>query len=286
MSFLTSNEWVCREDQRTQRPPDRWLAARFRLLFSAGCLAVLLSFPIAGSAEIVAEVYGNPIDSSELEPPASLSERIKATGSVDYEAWTTGYKRGKFVGLLMGRVREERTRNAEYAPTAEEVEAVVRLQVEAGGGEAKGHAERAVAAEHVTGEEPSPDLEKTEQQGEPTRASTEQDALPAETSTQARDNAAAQIAAWKLRRSLYAQYGGRVVVQGTDYEPVDAYKRCLEDLVAAGDIAIRDPAYAGVLNDLDRYLTTRRNFATDEDAKNYFASPWWETRPQGPSAGE
>jgi len=262
---------------------------RLCVLPFAGYLAFLFCVPMPALAEVVAEVFGHPIYASELEPPAALSERIKSGAAVDYAAWTAGYKRGKFAGLLMSRVREERIRKDGFLPTEEEIQAFLRFESAPREGEPQAVGEQTAP--------PARPAQEVQEQGGTQGAGSDaaaqgtgeapqgahQDTPQSETPEQMRDQAAAQIANWKLKRSLYLQHGGRVVIQESSYEPVDAIKQCLEGLASSGDIEIKDPTYAGVFDDLDRYLTTRRKFATEEAAERYFAAPWWEAEPLPPA---
>ena len=46
------------------------------------------------------------------------------------------------------------------------------------------------------------------------------------------------IRQWKLNKALYEQYGGRIIFQQGGPEPLDAYRRFLEDSRAPGDFTI------------------------------------------------
>jgi hypothetical protein len=50
--------------------------------------------------------------------------------------------------------------------------------------------------------------------------------------------AAAFILQWKINRALYKQYGGRVIFQQGGPEPLDAYRRFLEEAQSRGDFRI------------------------------------------------
>lgn len=58
---------------------------------------------------------------------------------------------------------------------------------------------------------------------------------------QARQQIAAPfVLQWKINRALYRQYGGRVIFQQGGPEPLDAYRRFLEDAQLRGDFRIVD----------------------------------------------
>jgi hypothetical protein len=59
--------------------------------------------------------------------------------------------------------------------------------------------------------------------------------------TEAREQiAAAFIQQWKINGALYEQYGGRIIFQQGGPEPLDAYRKFLEERQARGDFAIVD----------------------------------------------
>jgi hypothetical protein len=58
----------------------------------------------------------------------------------------------------------------------------------------------------------------------------------------ARDEiAAAFIRQWKINRALHQQYGGRIVFQQGGPEPLDAYRKYLDESAARGDFRITNP---------------------------------------------
>ena len=53
--------------------------------------------------------------------------------------------------------------------------------------------------------------------------------------------AAAVIKQWKINHALYQQYGGRIVFQQGGPEPLDAYRKFLDESAARGDFRITNP---------------------------------------------
>ena len=66
----------------------------------------------------------------------------------------------------------------------------------------------------------------------------------ADVSTMRRDMGQAMIRQWKINQALYEQYGGRIIYQQLGPEPLDAYRRFLEERQAAGDLRIEDAEQA------------------------------------------
>jgi hypothetical protein len=52
---------------------------------------------------------------------------------------------------------------------------------------------------------------------------------------------AAFIRQWKINRALYQQYGGRIIFQQGGAEPLDAYRKFLDESAARGDFRITNP---------------------------------------------
>jgi len=89
----------------------------------------------------------------------------------------------------------------------------------------------------------------------------------------------AMIERWKLNKALYEQYGGRIVFQQFGPEPLDAYRRHLEERLQAGDFKIHNAEFAEAFWD---YFTnaSRHSFyapGSPEEAQA-FAVPFWEAK--------
>lgn len=86
----------------------------------------------------------------------------------------------------------------------------------------------------------------------------------------------AMIRQWKINKSLYEAYGGRIIYQQLGPEPLDAYRQYLEGLQAAGDLAFADPAASEAFW---QYFTddSRHDFmepGSDDEARAFAISPW------------
>jgi hypothetical protein len=95
-----------------------------------------------------------------------------------------------------------------------------------------------------------------------------------------RDMARAMIRQWKLNRSLYRQYGGRVIYQQLGPEPLDAYRRHLEERQAAGDFVIHEKAFE---KPFWRYFTddSIHSFYESGSEAEAFEQPPWEQSDAG-----
>ena len=94
------------------------------------------------------------------------------------------------------------------------------------------------------------------------------------------DMARAIIRQWKINKALYAQYGGRISYQQLGPEPLDAYRKFLEQRQAEGAFGIQDPALA---DGFWRYFTDEsiHDFMAPggADAARAFKVPPWEDSP-------
>jgi len=99
----------------------------------------------------------------------------------------------------------------------------------------------------------------------------------AEVDAMRREMGRALIRQWKINKSLYETYGGRMIYQQLGPEPLDAYRHYLEERHAAGDFSIADPSMAG---SFWRYFTVDsiHDFMVSggADEAHAFATPPWE----------
>jgi len=88
--------------------------------------------------------------------------------------------------------------------------------------------------------------------------------------------AGAFILQWKINRALYQQYGGRIIFQQGGPEPLDAYRKFLEERQAAGDFSIEDPALAAEFWRYYRDGSIHSFFepGSAEEAKAFADPPW------------
>lgn len=109
---------------------------------------------------------------------------------------------------------------------------------------------------------------------------TAEDELSPEEAAQAermrRDMGRSVIRQWKLNRALYRHYGGRIIYQQLGPEPLDAYRRYLEERQAAGDFVIHEHAFK---DKFWRYFTEEsiHDFyepGSEEEVRAFATPPW------------
>jgi len=87
----------------------------------------------------------------------------------------------------------------------------------------------------------------------------------------------ALIRQWKINKSLYEAYGGRIIYQQFGPEPLDAYREYFEERQKAGDFAIAEPAMAEAFW---QYFTdeSKHDFMEpgSEDLERVYSEAPWE----------
>jgi len=82
---------------------------------------------------------------------------------------------------------------------------------------------------------------------------------------------------WKLNQALYREFGGRIIFQQAGWEPIDAYRRLLEQYEANKSLVVHDPAWRAAVY---RYFEHRFVYADEKKARFYFEKPYWERTPE------
>jgi hypothetical protein len=88
--------------------------------------------------------------------------------------------------------------------------------------------------------------------------------------------AAAFIRQWKINGALYQQYGGRIIFQQGGPEPLDAYRKFLEESAARGDFRIANPELESGFWRYYRDESIHQFFkpGSAEEAKAFADPPW------------
>jgi hypothetical protein len=163
-------------------------------------------------APLVAEVLGTPISTDDPEEMRYLILR----GLVDRYAAEKGIEvsePGMEVYVDSMRRRAERDREHREASRRE-----IALKLKS---------ESLPAGERETLSRRLAVLAELRDADDAERGGTAEDA--AETASARRQVASAFIRQWKLNQALYRQYGGRIIFQQGGPEPLDAYRRFLEE---------------------------------------------------------
>lgn len=93
-----------------------------------------------------------------------------------------------------------------------------------------------------------------------------------------RNMARAMIRQWKVNKSLYQTYGGRIIYQQLGPEPLDAHRQYFEERQAAGDFSFENPTLEAQF--WDYFINESRHEFMQSggaDELRAFKTPPWET---------
>jgi hypothetical protein len=89
--------------------------------------------------------------------------------------------------------------------------------------------------------------------------------------------ATAFVRQWKINRALYRQYGGRVIFQQGGPEPLDAYRRFLEEQEKSGAFTILKKGFEEKFWDYFRNDSLHSFYPPGSDGeKQAIETPWWQ----------
>ena len=84
------------------------------------------------------------------------------------------------------------------------------------------------------------------------------------------------VRAWKLNQALYREFGGRIIFQQAGWEPIDAYRKLLDQYAANKAFVVYDPLLHTAVYS---YFEHKFVYADETKAQFYFEKPWWERTP-------
>ncbi|MCI0561009.1 MAG: hypothetical protein MN733_21185 [Nitrososphaera sp.] len=82
------------------------------------------------------------------------------------------------------------------------------------------------------------------------------------------------VRSWKINKSLYEKYGGRIIFQQAGPEPVDAYRNFLKEQEKKGSFQILNKHYEA---SFWRYFINdaMHTFYSEDDGDKLMKTPWW-----------
>ncbi len=189
----------------------------------------------------------------------------------------TGNEKDKLNGLILGALLERYARDNKIETTDEELDAFVRKTEEA---RKQQQATFEANREHLQNELKSPSLSDRDRKDKEAQLQTFESVLKTTRDMEARGKgmeermrplrrqmAQKSVKTWKINKSLYGQYGGRVIFQQGGPEPLDAYRDFLKEQENKGAFQILDKKYE---DSFWRYYTNdamHRFYSKDEGAK-------------------
>jgi len=192
---------------------------------------------------IIGYIFGQPIPYSELLPPPELLQQQQDKLSPeDLNALYSQYRVGRLTGIVFGTLLEKHVSdNKIQPPTEQEIQEFI----------AKSREGRPEYAAEVANNKEMQDMER---------------------------NVAIQfIQSWKINKSLYQQYGGRVIFQQSGPEPIDAYKSFLQEQQRSGSFKFTDKQLE---NEFWEYFVNDKlhQFLSTTDGAQAMTTPWWLTQ--------
>ncbi len=202
-----------------------------------------------------------------------------------YAAWLQKEKNEKLRTLVWQAVFEDFAKQQRVEPTAAEIESQINSQRRF---MKEDKLRRAKERERLVAELKSPNLseaqrkqsqqyldtllslEKHDAAMEQERRTPKQEKMWADSE---RRVAQVWVKNWKVNQALFRKFGGRIIFQQAGWEPIDAYRKLLEQYEARKAFVLNDPALRDAVYS---YFNYKFVYADETKAKFYFEKPYWE----------
>lgn len=261
-----------------------WLHPRHLLSVLLSCVLAGVS-PVHAAGSEIAKVLGRSITGDDLVSPAVADAQKKKLAPDAYAAWLQKERNERLRTLVWQAVFEDFAKQQRIEPTAAEIETYInshrRLQKE-------DKVRRAKERERLVGELRSSNLseahrkqlqqyldtlislEKHDAAMEQERRDPEREKMWAKSE---RRVAEVWTKHWKINQALFRKFGGRIIFQQAGWEPIDAYRKLLEEYEARKALVMHDPALRDVVY---AYFKHQFVYADEVMARFYFEKPYWE----------
>lgn len=249
--------------------------------------AIMLAVPLVHASEqglqtVVVEVLGRSITLEDLET-GNVPNEAKAS-TLDDETLKR-MRQEKLRGLVWTAVFEDYAKQRRIEPTPAEIDSSIgnsrRMGEEL---MVKRDRERAILTQELA----SPSLSEAQRkqaqehldnlnliQAHDAREAQERTDPAHEKIWQEAEQRVAKhsVKSWKVNQALHREFGGRLIFQQAGFEPIDAYRKLLEQYEGRKAFVIRDPVFREAV-----YSYFQHNFyyADAAKARFYFEKPWWE----------
>ncbi|MCR4336184.1 MAG: hypothetical protein NUV91_00035 [Candidatus Omnitrophica bacterium] len=233
----------------------------------------------------VAKVLGKDILSSEIEPPANFVEQYQYSFPKDeLSNVLSEYRKRKLSFVLLGALFDQYIEENHLQPTEEELNSFLsflRQQKEAFLNQQSQGIEMFKKELEKEGRSA---LDKEKIQAQIKALTQDQEELKTlldeenyKKSMQAQfdlQTAKQVVQVWKINKSLYEKYGGRVVLQQLGPEPWDAHRQFLKEKEKQKSFQIADTQLQKLFWE---YFTNEglHQFYPPEKEKTAFDKPWW-----------
>jgi hypothetical protein len=259
-----------------------------RLLLLSAVLFLLIAMPLLATAgsdkKPVAEVLGKPVYSDELTPP-DAAEQNKKLDKTAYAAWLASAREKRLQSIVWSSVFSDYAAKRKIEPTQQEIDSQISNQQKF---MKEDRVRREKDRQDLIKELASPGITEARRQqaqkyldtlnslhGHDERMEKEQSSPEgAKTWQEAQLKVAAVwVKQWKVNQTLYREFGGRIIFQQAGWEPIDAYRKLLEQYETRKAFEVYDP----VLHEaVYSYFKLKFTYADEKMAKFYFEKPYWE----------
>lgn len=263
------------------------LPAHLLSLYVFGCI-IILSVPVAAATgdQPLAIVFGQKLYAKDLMAPSSAKPDSKAT----IDPNTEQRLRGEALRTRVWKaVFEDYARQRNIAPTEAEITSQIegheRMKLRTDAERARQRAalidelkspnltdsRRKAAQQHLDtlNQLMEFDTKRTQELRDPAQKKIQQDAE--------RRVAEYWVRSWKLNQALYREYGGRIIFQQAGWEPIDAYRKLLDQYAAKKAFVIPDPVLRAAVYS---YFDHKFIYTDETKARFYFEKPYWERTPE------
>ncbi len=244
------------------------------------------SEPSAGSApRQVAVALAQPIYESEIEsPPAAVAQKRVALDDSAFARWLLQARAEKLADVVQARLLVAYAKRFRLEPTEAEIQPLLHsLQETSRNTEEAMRKTRERRLEEIQAKLKAPDLSAADRE-RLTADLAQWEKFPTKLDTSAEDRKfmGLLVESWKIQRSLYQRYGGRVLISSFGPTAIDALKKFLQEEEKLGSFKIFDPELRAAFWATFADKTGGRGLAQGRSADEVFATPPWQTKDRLP----
>jgi hypothetical protein len=259
-----------------------------KLLLISAVFLLLAAMPFPATAasdkKTVAEVLGKAVYRDELTPPDAAAQKKKLDNAA-YASWLASAQENRLKLMVWSAVFSDYATKRKIEPTQQEIDSKVRAQQKF---MKEDRIRREKDRQDLIRELASPGITETRRKqaqqyldtlnslhGHDERMDKEQSSPEgAKIWQQAQQKVSAVwIKQWKVNQSLYREFGGRIIFQQAGWEPIDAYRKLLDQYESQKAFVVHDPALHEAVYS---YFKHKFTYADEKMAKFYFEKPYWE----------
>ncbi|HWM94364.1 MAG TPA: hypothetical protein VN493_26650 [Thermoanaerobaculia bacterium] len=251
------------------------------------CLGVKAAQAQAGPAvspQSVAVVLSQPVDASEIEPrPDGVAHQRPRLDDEAFARWVLQARAMRLAALVQKRLLDSYAKQSGLEPTEAELQPLLR-SFEKGSKDVEESMrrtrQRRLAEIRKKLEDPALD---PAERARLTAELAEWEQFPsggeAETQKGDREFVSGLVQNWKVQRSLFNRYGGRVLVSSFGFNiAIDALKQFLREEETRGSFEIYDPALRTAFWTAVADETWADGVTSGPGAEKLFATPPWQVK--------